>query len=202
MPVPISRPVNIPAKSAAGFRLATGDILEVIDLEGQQVADLFCFSIDDTSDTLSSGRSIDYEDTVLFSAGSTLYSHAGKPMLKILTDTCGRHDFLVTPCSLHMFQMMSGSEDYHHSCQENLERALAAFPVDLRQISTTFNIFMNVTFAASGKIEVESPLSNPGDSIRFEAMMPLYIGLTACSDEGSNGGTCKPIAYRITASRA
>ncbi|MDB5695769.1 MAG: hypothetical protein JWN21_1312, partial [Sphingomonas bacterium] len=44
---------------------------------------------------------------------------------------------------------------------------------------------------------VEPPLSKAGDHIVFRAEMDLVIGLTACSALASNGGSFKPIAYRV-----
>jgi uncharacterized protein YcgI (DUF1989 family) len=187
----------IPPQNGVGFELFKGDRLKVLDPNGQQVADLFCFAMGDDREPLSSGRSIDYADTILFTKGHLLYSRGGQPMLEILEDTCGRHDFLVTPCSLQMFQMLSGKTDYHRSCQENLEKALEGFGVDVKQIGTTFNIFMNIPFTAEGKIKVDKPLSKPGDHVLLEAKMDLYVGLTACADEGTNNGRCKPISYEI-----
>jgi len=96
-----------------------------------------------------------------------------------------------------MFQMMTGKSDYHPSCLENLEKALAQQAVNTAQIGTSFNIFMNVSFAPDGKIKVLAPLSKPNDFIVFEAKMDLLVGLTACSDEGSNNGSCKEIEYEI-----
>lgn len=187
---------RIAPQTGVGFELRKGDRLKVIDPKGQQVADLFCFTKGSPPAPLSSGRSIDYADTVLFTKGHQLYSRDGYPVLRILEDTCGRHDFLVTPCSLQMFRML-GHEGYHPSCQENLERALAGFPVDVAQIGTTFNIFMNIPISPEGKIRVETPLSRAGDYVVLEALADLYVGLTACSDEGTNGGTCKEIEFEI-----
>jgi uncharacterized protein len=196
MIAPTSRKI-IPPQTGVGFELFEGDRLKVMDPNGQQVADLFCFSMAPDPVPLSSGRSIDYADTFLFTKGHLLYSKAGFPMLEILEDTCGRHDFLVTPCSQQMFEMLSGKTDHHPSCQENLEKALGAYGLDVRQIGTTFNVFMNIPFTADGKIKVDKPLSKPGDYVLFEAKMDLYVGLTACSDEGTNAGHCKPISYEI-----
>lgn len=50
---------------------------------------------------------------------------------------------------------------------------------------------------ATGKIEVLPPTSKAGDVIRFQAEMDLVIGLTACSAYASNGGSFKPIDYRV-----
>ncbi|MGL4314742.1 MAG: urea carboxylase-associated protein, partial [Sphingomonas sp.] len=41
------------------------------------------------------------------------------------------------------------------------------------------------------------PVSKAGDHIRLRAAMDLIIGLTACSAPASNGGSFKPIDYRI-----
>ncbi len=187
----------IKAQSGCAFELKKGQRLCVTDVSGEQVADLFCVSKSNIQDTLSSGRSIDYAETILFTKGHKLFSFSGEPMLEILEDSCGRHDFLVTPCSAQMFQMLSGKPDYHPSCQENLEIALKPYGVNPWQLGTTFNIFMNVAFTPEGKIKVGVPTSKKGDLIIFEAKMDLIVGLTACSDEGTNNGTCKPIAYEI-----
>ncbi len=188
---------KIPAQTGTGFELKKGQRLKVIDTLGEQVSDLYCFSKENPRDALSSGRSIDTCDTVYFSKGHVLYSQAGKAMLEIIEDSCGRHDFLVTPCSQQMFEMISGKQDYHPSCLENLEKAFQKFDVNPHQIGTSFNIFMNVPVQENGKISVQSPLSKAGDFIIFEAKMDLIVALTACSDEGTNNGRCKPIEFEI-----
>ncbi len=189
---------RIKAQSGTSFQLKKGEKLKVISPEANQVADLFCFSNLRVRDALSSGRSIDYNESILFTFGDTLYSAAGFPLLKILEDTCGRHDFLVTPCSLQMFRMLSNSNDYHPSCHENLCRALGSstFPTEL--ISTTFNIFMNYEFNLSGKLTLQKPCNKLGDYIIFEASEDITVGLTACADPETNAGYCKPIDYQIS----
>ncbi len=188
---------TIQAQTGIGFQLKKGQLLKVIDPLGEQVSDLFCYSQLEPWDALSSGRTIDTCDTILFTRGHTLYSQSGKAMLEILEDTCGRHDFLVTPCSQQMFEMISGKPDYHPSCFENLKKAFQSFEVNPDQISTSFNIFMNVPIQADGKISVQAPLSKAGDFVIFQAKMDLIVGLTACSDEGTNNGSCKPIEFEI-----
>jgi uncharacterized protein YcgI (DUF1989 family) len=46
-------------------------------------------------------------------------------------------------------------------------------------------------------VKIEPPRSTPGDFIVFEAQMDLFIGLTACSHEETNGGACKEIHFKI-----
>lgn len=188
---------SIPPQEGCGFELNENQILKVIDPQGEQVSDLFCFAKNTPSDTLSSGRSIDYNETIFFSKGHNLYSRSGHIMMEIIQDTCGRHDFLVTPCSCQMFQMIEKNNLHHPSCLENLEKSFLKFNLDTNLIGTTFNIFMNVEVAFDGKIKVAAPLSKRDDFVSFKAKMDLYVGLTACSDEGTNAGRCKPIKFMI-----
>jgi uncharacterized protein YcgI (DUF1989 family) len=51
--------------------------------------------------------------------------------------------------------------------------------------------------AGTGRIRVLPPVSKPGDLIRLTAQMDCVIGLTACSAYASNGGSFRPIDYRI-----
>lgn len=188
---------HIPAQKGACFPLKKGHHLKVITPRAQQVSDLFCFNANDYRESLSSGRSIDYNDTIFLSVGHCLYSNKSQPMLKICEDTCGRHDILLTPCSLKMFHIVTGNESYHPSCHENLARDFGTYGIDEHEISTTFNIFMNVRLNNKGHIKIEPPTAKAGDYIVFEACMDLLVGLTACSHEDTNNKICKPIHYQI-----
>lgn len=190
---------TIPAQTGVAFALKKGERLRVTDPEGCQVSDLFCFSSADPRESLSAGRSIDYGDSIYLTAGNTLFSNRSNPMLVITEDHCGRHDFLMTPCSLRMFQIVAGNDDYHPSCHENLATPLKVFGIGEDEISTTFNIFMNVEVDPQGNLKICRPRTQPGDSIIFEAKMDLWVGLTACSHEETNGGVCKPIEYSVMA---
>ena len=81
---------------------------------------------------------------------------------------------------------------------EDLPAALAPYGVVPDRIPVAFNCFMNVPVdGRTGKLKVLPPLSKAGDHIAFRAEIDLIIGLTACSAPDSNGGSFKPIHYRI-----
>lgn len=186
-------------QTGTAFPLARGTRLAVTDPLGGQVSDLFCFVADDYDEWLSSGRSLDYAGTVYLTRGHVLYSNRSRPMLTITEDTCGRHDFSLTPCSQetfdHLYPELEGG--YHPSCLENLARSLARYGIAADRIATTFNIFMNVWSEPEGTLHIAPPLSVAGDTLVVQAEIDLIVGLTACSAEKSNGGVCKPIDYRI-----
>ena len=186
-------------QTGTGLALSAGQTLTVIDPTGGQVSDFFAFSAGDHGQWLSSGRTIDYGNKVFFTIGDVLYSNRSAAMATIIEDTCGRHDFLLTPCSQQTFDLLypqlQGAP--HPSCFENLAAGLSRFAVAPDQISTTFNIFMNVWTDPSGLLHIDPPTSKAGDRLVLRAEMDLHVGLTACSAENSNGGTCKPIDYEV-----
>ena len=188
---------HIEPQTGIGFRLRKGQRLRVIDPQGEQVSDLMAFAEADTSEWLSSGRSIDYNNTIYLTTGHMLYSNKSNPMFTILEDKVGRHDFLLTPCSPEMFKKLYHVEGHHPSCFENLATNLAPFGIESSAIPTTFNIFMNVLVLPNGGLKIDPPLSKAGDYILLRAEMDMIVGLTACSAELSNNGTFKPIDVEV-----
>ena len=189
----------IEKQHGAAFRIKKGEHLKVIDPQGEQVSDMVLFNANDTREKISSGKTLDFQESLLISKGDFLWSNRSNKMMKILEDTNGRNDFLLAPCSPETFKIMYGNNKYHPSCFENLYTNLAKFEIEPDDIPTAFNIFMNVQFQPDGKLSVDPPLSKAGDYVLFEAQMDLIVGLTACSAEDSNGGSFKPIHYEIIA---
>ncbi|MUP44703.1 urea carboxylase-associated family protein [Gramella sp. BOM4] len=188
---------EIAKQTGAAFRIKKGQKLKVIDPKGQQVSDMVLFNANDKREKISSGKTLDFEESILISKGDFLWSNRSNKMMEILEDTNGRNDFLLAPCSPETFKIMYGNNEYHPSCFENLYTNLEKFDIQPDDIPTAFNIFMNVQFDENGKLSVDPPLSKAGDHVLFEAKMDLIVGLTACSAEDSNGGSFKPIHYEI-----
>jgi uncharacterized protein YcgI (DUF1989 family) len=193
------QPLNIiPPRSGIAFKLSKGQCLKITDIEGEQVSDFICYNFNDRKEYLSSGRTIDYAETIFLTKGHPFYSNRSNVMFNIVTDTVGRHDFLLTPCSADTFRIIYGHTNPHQGCFGNLGNALAEFDIKPDDIPVCFNIFMHVTVdAETGKIEVKPPKSKPGDHIIIEAEMDLIIGMTACSAEMSNNYSFKSIGYQI-----
>ncbi|MCO4753770.1 MAG: urea carboxylase-associated family protein [Bacteriovoracaceae bacterium] len=188
---------TISPRTGDGFILKKGQQVKVVDPKGEQVSDFFCFMKNDPSDYLSSGRTIDYLSKIYMEKGDVLYSSKSRPMAKIVEDTCGRHDFLLTPCSKDTFEIIYGDKNPHQGCEGNLIGAFNKLGIELEALPTTLNLFMNVQMDEKGQISVAPPQSRAGDYIIIEALEDLYVGLTACSALQSNNGSFKPIDYKI-----
>lgn len=196
----MSQPMRheIPPRSGAAFTLDRGQRLTVIDPQGEQVADLVAFSRDDLDEVISSGRTIDYASRIFLTTGDPIYSNRSNVLLRIVEDTVGRHDFLLTPCSADTFRIIYGDEHPHRGCFGNLAEALAPYGIEPDRIPVAFNVFMHVTIdGQSGEIAVRPPLSRAGDRVSFVAETDLVVGLTACSALQSNNFSFKPIHYEI-----
>lgn len=190
---------EIAPREGSAFRLNRGQRLTVIDPEGEQVSDLVAFNMHDAGEVISSGRSLDYASRLFLTTGDPLYSNRSNVMLRIVEDTVGRHDFLLTPCSADTFRIIYGDANPHHGCFGNLAQALKPYNIGPDTIPVAFNIFMNVAIdGKTGVLRVDPPRSKAGDRIVFMAEMDLIVGLTACSALQSNNYRFKPIHYFIT----
>lgn len=170
----------------------------MVDIDGEQVSDLICYNLHDTNEYLSSGRTLDYAETLFLTAGHSFYSNRSNVMFTMIEDTVGRHDFLLTPCSAETFRIIYGHINPHQGCFGNLCSVLKEYAIAPDAIPTTFNIFMHVALdGETGKISVLPPKSCAGDHIVLEAAMDLIVGLTACSAEMSNNYSFKPIGYQL-----
>ena len=188
---------HIAPQSGTSLLMKRGQILRITDPLGEQVSDLMAFAQHDPAEWLSSGRSIDYANTIYLTKGHLLYSNRSRPMFSIIDDTVGRHDFLLTPCSPETFQIIYNNHAHHPSCFQNLVDGLARYGILPDQIPTTFNVFMNVMIADDGTLTIAPPRSKAGDFIELRAEMDLIVGVTACSAEMSNNYSFKPIDIEV-----
>ncbi|RRQ48632.1 urea carboxylase-associated family protein [Maribacter algicola] len=189
--------INIPPQSGTAFLLNKGELLKVSCPLGEQVADMTAHNALDKMEFLSNGKTLDFEETLRLTQGSKLYSNQSNPMLEIVEDTCGLHDFLLAPCCKQTMKHFYNIDGECPTCADNLQNALEKYNIERALIPTAFNIFMNVQIAEDMTISVQKPIAKPGDFVVFKACMDLIIGLTACSAGASNGYSFKNIEYSI-----
>jgi uncharacterized protein YcgI (DUF1989 family) len=187
----------VPAAGGAGLRLGRGEHLRIIDLEGGQTGDLMAFS-QDGRDRLSNGRTFDYGGKIYLSTGDVLWSDHSRPMLTIVEDGVGRHDFLYSPCSLEMYRLQYGATGYHANCHDNLLSALRELGIEPDNLPTAFNFFMNVEVLRDGRLKFAPPRCRAGDSLVLRAEMDLAIALSACPASACNDGAPpRSLAFEI-----
>lgn len=187
----------VPAAGGAGLVLRRGERLRIIDTEGGQTGDLLAYSLDG-GERLSNGRSFDYGGRIYLSTGDVLWSDRSNPMLTIVEDQVGRHDFLYAPCSLEMYRIQYGVKDHHPNCHDNLRATLQSLGIDPGALPTAFNVFMNVEVAADGTLLIVPPRSRAGDAIVLRAEMDLAVAISSCPAGTCNAGAPpRPLAFEV-----
>src|SRR5262245_45269402 len=114
-PIPNER-VIIPARTALAVQVRAGETLRVIDVEGQQVADVVFASLDDPTDVLSGIVTTQFNKAIYPKVGAVFYSARRRPMFTLVADTVGRHDLLMGACSAASYELRYGVKD-HPNCQ-------------------------------------------------------------------------------------
>lgn len=180
--------VHIPKQSGRAVTLAAGELLRVIDVEGEQVADLVAFGQPDRDVRLSTAETLDVAETLFITTGHGVYANTGVRLLSIVADDVGRHDLLYPWCNPRLYERIWGQPD-HPNCHDNLLAALASYGVTAAKLPLPFNIFQNTVIHEDGRMDVQRPLSRAGDSILLRAERDLLIAVSACSvdDAPTNG---------------
>ena len=85
-----------------------GQLLEILNVEGQQICDFFAFNTDDLSEALSPAHIRSELRRVVLRVGDVLVSRYRNPMFEIMEDTCGRHDIVIPPCDPIRYEQRFG----------------------------------------------------------------------------------------------
>jgi uncharacterized protein YcgI (DUF1989 family) len=196
MALPVSRALTqIPAQRGVAVVLQAGRALHIVAMEAAQVADVALFDRRDPRERFSCGRTIDCNKSIDVRVGTTLYSQRNTPLARIIEDSVGVHDLLLAPCSEQMFALRG--QPAHPSCHDNLCRALAPFGIASDEITDTLNVFMDVRVGPDRTVSIHAPPVRPGDTFAIASLTDVIVGLTACSSELTNAGSCKPIGFAI-----
>ena len=183
----------IPACSGRKIDVKQGQTITVIDIDGGQVVDFFAEVAGKPDEFLSTGVTIDCNESLRLRVGDTIYTNPYRPMMKVIADDVGEHDLLHPCCRPEMYDFFYHNGDGHPNCLDNINGALQ----ECRPIITPVNLFMYTKINADGTISVEAPLSKAGDKIVIEALMDITLGVAACSVSESKCNSGKCTAIRI-----
>ena len=189
----------IPPGGRWSKRLETGDRLRIVDTHGQQAVDFLCFAADAPHDRYNAANTLKLARTIYIGAGVTLYSELARPLLRVVEDTCGRHDTLAGCCSAEMNELRYGVKDTK-SCRANFIAAYADWGMSAADIVANVNFFMNVPVAEDGSVAIAEGLSKPGDYVELIAERPVVAMLSNCPQENNacSGWGPTPIEVRVT----
>lgn len=198
-PVPgtVVRIVEIPARHAAALEVRRGQVLRLIDVEGQQVGDLVCFNRGDLSERYSPQNTILFNRTISPKVGALLISDRGRPMMRVSADTVGVHDLICGSCSEEYYRNRLDYQGPHRSCRSNLAEALAPWGIALNDIPFSFNVFMRWPVQPDGTVVPMAAPSKPGDYVDLLAEMDLVVANSACPSDITPTNAHNPTPMRF-----
>jgi hypothetical protein len=163
--------------------LKTGDVLRIVDLEGNQAVDTLFFNAADPHDRYSAVDTIRAQGNVYLTAGSVLLAQSGQALVEIVADTCGRHDTLGGACAAESNMVRYALDKrYMHNCRDSFLLALAEHDIGLskRDLGHNVNFFMNVPVTAAGGLTFADGISEPGKYVEVKACCDVIVLVSNC----------------------
>jgi len=161
-----------------------GQVLRIVDLEGNQAADTLFFSAADPSERYSAVDTIREQRNAYLGAGSQLRSTLNNVMLEIVADTVGRHDTLGGACATESNTVRYAlDKKTMHACRDSWLLAVAEHPefgLTKRDITHNINFFMNVPITPDGGLTFADGLSAPGKYVELRAEMDVIALISNC----------------------
>jgi hypothetical protein len=177
-----------------------GHLLRIVDLEGNQAVDTLFYNAGDTREHYSAQNTIQAQGNIYLSTDTVLRSNLGRPMLRIVHDTCGRHDTLGGACSAESNTVRYALEKRHmHSCRDSFLLALARHDGGMtkRDLPSNINFFMNVPVTPAGGLTFADGISAPGRLVEMEALMDVLVLISNCPQLNNPCNAYNPTPVRV-----
>jgi urea carboxylase-associated protein 1 len=190
----------VPAGQPWSRRIAEGEVLRPIDLEGQQAIDFLCYNADDLDERYHAPNTMKIQGSIYLGKGSSLLSVRARRMMTIIEDTCGGHDTIFGCCSFALDEVRYGKTN-PRCCQQNFEEELALHGMGPRDVVPNVNFFMRVPVAEAGHVAIVDGISKPGDYVDLRADMDVLAVLSNCPQMHNPCNGYNPTPIRVTVTR-
>ena len=173
----------------AAFEVNAGQLVQIIDLNGGQVASMVAFAGRGRNEALSTSATLTLNASLTLKAGSQLYSDACEAMFEVVEDPVGRHDLLTMPTpgdakTTAAKELVTTWEALRDAAEDaGLFRPGLPAPV---------NFFKHVVVKQRGEIEVRDPFSERNDAILLRALKDSLIVVANARKEKKPGISSAP----------
>jgi urea carboxylase-associated protein 1 len=199
-PASASRSELVAAGEAWLGRIDRGQVLRIVDLEGNQAVDTLFFNASDTRDRYSAADTIRAQRNLYLSTGSRLLSTGGGALMTIVADTCGRHDTIGGACSAESNTVRYGHHTKSmHNCRDSflLAAARSRIPLSKRDLTANINFFMNVPVTPEGGLAFADGISAGGKYVELRAEMDVLCLISNCPQLNNPCNAYSPTPIRL-----
>jgi urea carboxylase-associated protein 1 len=187
----------VPAGAPWSAVVQRGEVLRIIDLEGQQAVDFLCYNATDPLERYHAPNTMKAAGSIFLTAGHALYSDMARPIFSIIEDSFGGHDTIGGCCSAPSNQMLYGVADCP-GCRENFLAALACHGLGRRDIVPNVNFFMRVPVERDGRAAIALGASAPGSTVALRAEMDALAVISNCPQVNNPCNGFRPTPIRVT----
>lgn len=173
----------VPAGEPWIHEIRQGQILRIVDVEGNQAADTLFYNARDYGDRYSAQDTIRAQRNIYLTTGTRLMSSRGNVLLTIVDDTCGRHDTLGGACAMESNMVRYAIEKrFMHACRQSFVKALLDWDhgMSKRDIAHNINFFMNVPVTPEGGLKFDDGVSAPGKYVELRAAIDVLAVISNC----------------------
>ena len=172
---------TVAARAPWSAVLKAGQVLTIVDLDGNQAVDFLAYAADDTDRAYSAQATLQEQDTVYLTVGSVLRDNESTALLTIIADDCGRHDTLGGACSKESNTLRYGLHTFaQHACVENFLAEGSRRGLGKRDLVSNINWFMNVPVDPDGALGIVDGISAPGLSVSLRAEVDTLVLVSNC----------------------
>lgn len=157
-----------------------GQLLDIVNVEGGQVLDLYVFAQGEHRVYSSPSHTRVMNDSYLLKVGHHLWTVKRDPVFEILHDDVGVHDLSLASCDKHRMAKLYGLPE-HRSCRSNLADMVADFNIRYEWLPHPINIFQNTPMRLDGTYaEFQPSPAKAGDKMVLKAMVDVVVVGSAC----------------------
>ena len=190
--------VTVYAGEGKMLPLRKGQVLRLIDVEGNQSGDVQIYNAHDTAERYSAPNTITAQRNTMIEVGTVIRSNDDNPMLTVIADTCGEHDTLGSGCSAEgNVVRYTDKTRYMHSCRDTFVRTLEDFGMSKRDQVCNLNFFTKVILDDKGRLEFADGISGPGKYIEMRADIDVLVLLSDCAQFNNPCNDYNPTPIRM-----
>ncbi|MDZ4090660.1 MAG: urea carboxylase-associated family protein [Arthrobacter sp.] len=181
--------------------VAAGDVLTIVDLDGNQAVDCLLYAADDTDVRYSAAVTLAAQRSIVLTTGSVLRSDDGVPLMTVVADEVGVHDTIGGACSQESNTLRYGQHTREqHACVENFLIEGSRWGLGKRDLVSNINWFMNVPVDPDGALGIVDGLSAPGKRVALRAEVDTLVLVSNCPQINNpcNGFNPTPVRMIVT----
>lgn len=181
--------------------VASGDVLTIVDLEGNQAVDCLLYAAGDSTVRYSAAATIAAQQSIVLTTGSVLRADTGVPLMTVVADEVGVHDTIGGACSQESNTLRYGQHTREqHACVENFLIEGSRWGLGKRDLVSNINWFMNVPVDPDGALGIVDGLSAPGKRVALKAEVDTLVLVSNCPQVNNpcNGFNPTPVRMIVT----